>query len=315
MSEMTLDRPLPCSSVRRALAMMVAGATTLASMPASATMLRHPSSTSWLVVQASPAEEAGRLYAQGQDKFDSGDFVAAADDWTLALQQLPEDEQNRAIRETIVLSTVTAHREAYKKTQDLEQLRKAKTLLERYRFRFEKAYGEGARPSETVMTALDQVNDDLGKAERAATPTVDEPTKTEAKQPTVQPTTVVPPPAAPKAERDGIGLVASGAVFLGLGLGVLPMIVIGALGGVRATQDDATVDDVPEPQKDELRHSVRLRGRNMDAMLISSVVISAAFLITGSTLLGVGVRRRQVQYTLTPTITPKFAGMGLNLRF
>lgn len=268
--------------------------------------------------------EVERLYVEGQNRFESRDYAAAAESWTRLLDLLPESPENRAIRESVMINVLEAHLHAYRLlvdatgARDIEHLRRAEATLEAYYAAYRRAHGDRVAMSREVQDKGHELEQTLRAAEPEETPSP-------------VPDIVNPPPPQPLPDheprtREGNGLIIGGSVVAALGLGALALVPVGSMRGRRADADDlAAVErlrvDPDDPQALADRRDANVAGRQANAMLVAGAVLAPVLIGTGAAMIGLGVRAKQRaragahDHALVPAVGPGFAGAVLRGRF
>lgn len=104
-----------------------------------------------------------RLYIEGQDRYAEGDFVGAAERWTELLGALPENEANRATRESVLINIILAYLDAYRRVRtdagerDIEHLHAAQRIVDDYLVQFRESYGDAVALSSAVQEKTDEL--------------------------------------------------------------------------------------------------------------------------------------------------------------
>jgi tetratricopeptide (TPR) repeat protein len=313
MSTMPIYSPRPPRSLRRAWAVAVALSLPFTSL--SLTLVPRPAHA---IGPARPASmeaaraEARKLTEQGQASFDAGDYKAAAASWQRILDVLPEDSLNRAERENALLIALEAYKHEYRQVQalkgtaaaeDVARLRSALTLCREYAAELTRVYGAQGTVDGAVFESRAEIEAMLAEAG-----TVPEPV-------------VAPVDPGPQLERTvvergptGVGLIVAGSITTAAGLGMLPLIIIGArdLKRANAARDAAEDLDPPDPTAVDAADD---RRRRANAMLISGSVLGAVFLAGGATMLGIGIKRRVRYMAFSPALGPTYVGVGVRGRF
>lgn len=257
--------------------------------------------------------EARALTEQGQASFDAGDYRAAATSWERILQVLPEDTLNREERENALLIALEAYKMEFRQaqavkgkptTEDVVRLRQALTLCKEYAAELTRVYG----PQGTVDGAVFESRAEIETMLAAAGATQSE----EPIVPSTQP--------GPQLERavvqrgpSGTGLIVGGALTTAAGLGMLPLIIIGARDLKQANEERDAAMDAMDPEAAEAAADEKHRKAN--AMLITGSVLCGVLLAGGATMLGIGIRRRVRYMAFAPTAGPAYVGLGLRGRF
>lgn len=284
--------------------------------------------------QEDPAlTEAKALYNEGKIKFELGEFEAALSMWKRAFAILPDGDDTRTMRHTLVYNIASAHSKAYEISRNPTHLRTAKVLLQDYRAAHLALYGDqpdAVKERAEVDDRIAELDKKIAASEAAgevATPLSDgAATAPVGGGGTAQP--APPPPTKPLSpsqqwERDvkadptlgplwekGGKQVGSGAVLVGIG-GVFTLVgavfVVWGI-GLRQSTNDGLVD---------------LDGTG--ALTAGAVfgVGGLGMLIPGAVVLGMGLQKRNEVKRLKPryagsfhpTLVPRGAGFGYTLRF
>jgi len=115
--------------------------------------------------------EIDRLYGEGQDKYDAGDFASASETWVRILDNTREVRPRKATREMLLLSVLQADIDAYNRTplgdgtKNVEYLRSAKKALDTYTTLYHRAYGELAALGPAVLEKSAELDKLLAAAE------------------------------------------------------------------------------------------------------------------------------------------------------
>ncbi len=260
------------------------------------------------------SEGAKRLNTRAQQLFEAGDIAGAADTYAEIFDELPENHVNREERDNNILVTLEAYREAYElertgpgddaQARAVELLRRAVRVFDRYEAEYRRVYG-GTSISPEAAEAGRRMKDLLAQAEPKDTPP---PPAPEAAEP--------PPPVFngpiddPTVYRNGTGLIVGGSVMLAAGVASTAMIIVGAKMTKQANRDK-NGDMLTDEQADEIDR----RGMTGNALIATGAVLTAAFVIGGATMLGIGIHRRQRYYAFTPAVGRGYAGLSLRGRF
>lgn len=309
MSTMPTPPPRSLGASRRAWAVALALTIppTSLSLPCAAATALGPARPASL--EAARAE-ARTLTEQGQASFDAGDYRAAAASWQRILDVLPEDTLNREERENALLIALEAYKHEYRQAlalkgaasqEDVTRLRQALALCREYSAELTRVYGPKGTVDGAVFESRAEIEAML--AEAGAVPA--EP--------------VVPVDNGPLLERtvvergpSGTGLIAGGAATTVVGLGMLPLIIIGAreLKEANAEREAADMDMDAAAQSAADDHR-----RSANAMLISGSVLCGVLVAGGATMLGIGIRRRVRYMAVAPVMGPAYVGVGVGGRF
>ncbi len=280
--------------------------------------------------QEDPAlAEARSLYNEGKIKFETGEFEAALSLWKRAFAILPDGDDTRTMRHTLVYNIASAHSKAYEISRNPTHLRTAKVLLQDYRANHLALYGDepdAVKERAEVDDRIAELDSKIAASEAAgevATPLTDGGAPQPQVQPQVQPQPTKPltptqqweandkadPQLGPMWEKGG-KQVGSGAVLVGIG-GVFTLVgavfaVYGA--SLRASPSTGLID---------------FDGTGSLIFAGVSGVIGLSLLIPGGVVLGSGIaKRNEVKRlrprpggALHPMMVPRGAGFGYTLRF
>lgn len=259
------------------------------------------------VALAAPTFE--ELYAQGQEKFDGGEYGDAGDLWAQAVRVLPESKDNSATRQTLMNLALDSYLRAYRADDDREQIDDAKALLDEY----EASLGSGVELSSDIASTKGKIDDILAELQaaddEAAAAAVADVDKTEATD-GPEPIDDIMPVGD---DKPGRGFVIGGAALLGassIGIGLL---LGGVIGGLKAQTDynDAAVGSTE-------RTDASKRGNTMNALAITGGVLTPLLIGAGTALLIIGMRKNKAarrNAMLVPNVGPNFVGMGVTGRF
>ncbi len=238
---------------------------------------------------AGPAEleQVAKLVQDGQTRFETADFVGAIEAWTQAYAALPGDPSFAEQRNVLVYQIAQACVEAHAIDPQAIYLRKAERLFMTYLDTL-----DPAADAETIVGVQTMIADLQAKIAAAQTPT-SPPTPTppaantkDEATPETPPTTTVA--TSPKHRP----FVLSGAVLLGVGALGLGMMTYGlARGRAIDARGQAAVDAGNSDQ--DLYRSLLRQGYVANRLAIAAGITTAILVVTGSVLLGVGVRMRQ----------------------
>jgi hypothetical protein len=256
-----------------------------------------------LAALAPPEAEIEALYREGQAHYQQRHYAAAAEAWTRLLDLLPESEDNREIRESVILNVLDARLEAYALVLDdgrkpnVEHLRAAKATLDDYYLSFRRVHGDRVAVSAPVQERAEAIDRALAEAEPPP--------------PVPVPPIVKPPDPIPISEpppRDGNGLIIGGSILAAAGLATVAMIPVGSVQGQRALA--IYEDPMWSPEQ---RTAAQGNGQRANAILIAGAVLSPLLVAAGATMIGLGVRKKR--RALTPTVGRGSAGLVLSGRF
>jgi uncharacterized protein with FMN-binding domain len=263
--------------------------------------------------QAAPADDQQALavfeagFKEGQAKFDDGEFLAAARAWIAAARNLRETQSNRDNRAAVYEYVVDAFTSGLEGVERPEVLREAVAALNAYCEGFTRAYGTETPISAKIIAARDDFKARLALAEAANSP------KPEVEGPAVVPA-VDPPAAEPKPTKRWKGLVISGGVLTGLGVGAAALAA--ATAARSQVQEDEYLDAGCLTMTTMSCQEKRADGEASNTLAVGSVVVAAPLLAVGVALLVVGLKRRSSSRTaFAPALAPGFAGLGLSRSF
>lgn len=313
MSTMPTTSPRPPRGPLRASAVILALSLSLSSLsislaPRSAHALGPARPASMEAARA----EARTLTEQGQASFDAGDYKGAAASWQRILDVLPEDSLNRAERENALLIALEAYKHEFRQAQalkgaaaaeDVARLRLSLALCRDYAAELSRVYGAQGTVDGAVFESRAEIEAMLAEAGTPPDPVV------------------TPVDTGPQLERavvergpTGIGLIVGGSITTAAGLGMLPLIIIGARDLKRANADLDAANDIepPDPAAVDAAESDRKRA---NAMLISGSVLAGVLVAGGATMLGIGIKRRVRYMAFSPVFGPAYVGAGVSGRF
>lgn len=303
---------------------------------------------------APDANEIERLYNEGADRNAAKNYSGAAESWTELLVLLPEQSANQSTRENVLLNVLDAYMNAYNgmrkadNTKDITYLRTAQKVLAQYLGAFQSAYGRGKGVSAQVQQKANELDEMVKKAEEEArtTTTTTQPddgktTPDDGKKDDPPP----PPPIQLPPENNGIGLIAGGAVLIGVGLGSLALVIVGGINGPKWEKEFETKDasignicgDTPEaqcamdgsipnseavPGLVEDRDYAEKKGKQANGLTIAGAVIAPLFVAGGAVMLAFGIKRnREAKAAARPTarfspsLGRNYAGFVIQGRF
>lgn len=255
---------------------------------------------------------ARALTQQGQAAFDSGDYMGAASAWKKILDILPENELNREERENALLISLEAYKQAFRRvtlegtSNGGDLLREALKLCDAYTKEVGRVHGPtGVSPA--VVESRVEIEGMLANA--GDDPGPRPPIITNNNNSTG---IVLEPDVGYGNGKNGTGLIVGGSVAIVAGLGMMPLIIIGARNSKQADEDirQAMSDDDMVAQSD-----AEAQKRSANAMIISGSILMGVLTVGGATMLGIGIRRR-IRYTaVAPTFGPSYVGLSLQRRF
>ncbi|MBK7823625.1 hypothetical protein [Nannocystis sp.] len=270
---------------------------------------------------ASPATDmdaASVTLAEAERRLADGDTDGAIARFEAALAQIPVDPGYAPARAEVLLTIVDAHEAGFARDGDLERLRRAKGLLDRYLGPLELLDEQGRAAAEErrvlVINAIITVEEKMRAedAARAATARRER---------------------AARARRQSRAFTTSGAVLTGFGVAGVALMGAGlglgraADGGIAALKANklAEGDDWSLPCLDDAcRESRRgeldpllARGNAGNALVIAGAVTGGTMLVTGAVLLALGRKKQREarQVELVPTASRTGFGLTLLGRF
>jgi hypothetical protein len=263
-------------------------------------------------------EAASATLDEAEQMLAADDVDAAIARFEAALDQIPSEPGYAPTRAQVLLTIVEAHEAGFARDGDLERLRGAKRLLDRYLGPLELLDEQGRAAAEERRVRLIDVIGAIEEKQRAE----------EAAR-----AALARRERATKARRMGRHLSATGAALTGLGGAGLIVMATG-IGLGRATDEQieqakadalARGDDWSAPCIDDTCREERraeldpllARGSASNALVIVGAVTGAALVSTGATLLAVGRRMKNEAKALevTPTASPTSFGVLLQGRF
>jgi hypothetical protein len=248
-------------------------------------------------------------FTAGQARFDSGDYLAAVDQWIAAAARLPEVTAHRQHRLAVYQYVADAYARGLADETGAEPLGAAVAALDAYCEGFTRAYGTES----PLDPKIDRIRADLrGRLDLAL-----------ASQPQTErpaPGALRPAPVDPRpAPKPWKGLTSGGGVLLGLGIGAAALAAVGAIRGhdlEHRFDDPANACALADRQGQCA--DIYADGERSNAMAIAGAVIAPLLLAGGTTLLVLGLRRRasaRARHALTPALGPGFAGLQFVGRF
>ncbi len=98
------------------------------------------------------------MYGRGQDQLERREYRAAADTFEALFERFPENDENKAIRESLALNVVDAYRGAYDRSRDVTALERGVAFCDRYESEFRTAYGDVAIAAD-VQSEFDKLRE------------------------------------------------------------------------------------------------------------------------------------------------------------
>lgn len=266
-------------------------------------------STPSVALAAEPGD-VETLYAEGDSAFANGDYLGAARAWGKALDLMDESDDTNSTRAQILVSALSAYMEAFVETRNVDHLRAAARLLERYAQSLEAAYDGEARLSEAVIDMKRRLDNALENAEHDSPEGGADSANTTNEATTTQPTEPADTSSANPPTQSGRGMLIGGVVSTALGLGSASLLTIGLVQGQAAQK---SYNGAPDGSKE--KEDYKKEGEKANKMAIAGGIMTPIFLGAGIALLIIGSRRNQANLAVVPTWQPGYAGMGISGRF
>lgn len=260
-------------------------------------------------------EAASVTLTEAEQKLAAGDVDGAITRFEAALEQIPPDPGYAPTRAQVLLTIVEAHEAGFARDGDLERLRGAKRLLDRYLGPLELLDEQGRAAAEERRVRLIDVIAAIEEKQRAEAAARAATARRE---------------RAAQARRAARTLSAAGAVLTGLGGAGLVMMATGlgvgksTDGQIEQVKADALaqgddwsapcVDDACREARREQLDPLLARGSASNALVIVGAVSGAALVSTGVALLALGRRKRNEAKALELTPTASTTGFGLVLQ-
>ena len=255
---------------------------------------------------AAPTEDLGELWRSAQTKLGTSDYAGAIELLTRMYEQVALDPEAKAQRLRVQWALHEAHLGAYSVDADPEHLHVARDLVRKYR---EELAEEQTQKREEADASLAKIDAEIAALEE---PEEVVPPPEEVEEPPPEPEPAPPPeppqPADPPPEKPSKGFIIGGSVLLGVGAAGAGMLIGGLVSAGRGVDTFETDPAGRDNARDQIR-----RG---NAVGIAGGVLSAVFVVSGSVLLAVGLRRRGgTRYSFRTAIGPKSAAVALTRRF
>lgn len=262
--------------------------------------------TTSLPAIAAPAEDgdnetidtenrAMTAYREGQEAYDNGNYDKALELFLEAQSLYPSPD---------------FHYNIGKCHEALENYEQAVVSYKAYLRSYKSAYGEDPADQANIQNKIDRLDKQI-EADRAAA---------EAER-NKKPQVIIKevPGQTEKPQTPGRGLIITGGVLTGVGVGV----VIGgaAVFGSKASNISNELDDVysGNPKRVTLEQARELdaEGRKAELNQIVTMSIGSALVVTGVALLAVGVIKKKKATTpsVAPAVGPEGAGLVIRGRF
>jgi hypothetical protein len=250
---------------------------------------------------------AGALLGQGQEKYETADYVGAIELWSEAYAALPDTPEASQYRSVLVYQIAAACREAYALDQETKYLRKAERLLEQY---VESLNADDDESRETAKEALDEVRLRIKEDEAAAA----------ARRSVVTEAASAEPRSSPADEREppGKGLLIAGGVTMGVGAVLLAVMGAGlAQGGRYDSEGEALIEDGVDPSDPQVGDLLD-KGQQANTTALATGITGGLLLATGVGLIVADVilrKKYKSDVALAPAFGRGFAGVSLFTRF
>ncbi len=282
--------------------------------------------------EATPAQDenlakAQELYAEGQTKYETGDYEEAVALWKQAYAQLPNNQDSQRIRHALVYNIASAELKSYQVSQDVTRLRKARVLLQDYLAGHRKLYGdaEDAKADRAEVEArLAEIEKMLEEAEASEAPPPTEPTEPEPAGPikASNPADEAKLARMREVRNDPEQLAAlqkhnKWILGGGITLGVGGIVFIGGIARFLQANQIEVLDQfnvVDEDDTDAEQRLARITG-------ISLMAIGGVAMGVGGGIMGTGLKRKKELLTPRPTARllpyggPNGGGLSLVGRF
>lgn len=290
-------------------------------------------------------EAAYQAYMRGKRAHEGADFDAALVAFGDALRLLPDERPYARSRGSLALWIAQCHAQIYGLRGDLEALAAERTVLEAYAARLGEIATDATDRSakqalvDARMKEIDaerqRVSGEHGDADAQIdrslrgdyegvtasswAPRVedlawyrrrDDPRARSRQADDVDPQPQVVVTDEP-GRRKGTGLIAGGAVALGVGVAALAVMGAG-MARARAAESFS-----PTQSPDDRRQQIS-QGLSGNAMAVSGAVAGAVFVVAGAVMVGIGAKRRRADVpsvAVSPSVSRRHAGISLQVRF
>ena len=276
-------------------------------------------------VAGPPVPDAPDRYTEAQERLEAHDFVGAAEIWEAMLEETPESEDTYARREAMMINTIDARIEAYRRqvTGDGEKeplhLFAAQLALRRYLRAHTAAYGESRALSVPVQERAAALAMELSKTEpeRESHPPAPSSVSSTSARSQARPT-------APPQAGNGNGLLVGGIGLGVLGLSVgLTMIPLGsALGRNAENIYTVAIINASNTNSDTQRalyladaNEAERAGRTANRVAIAGAVLSPLMLGGAAAMIVLGLQRRNAQVQHSPSVSSNYAGWQTTVHF
>ncbi len=267
--------------------------------------------------------QARALYEEGKARFDLFDYEGAIELWTQAFSKLPEDEAS--VRNSMVYNIATAREKAFEANGDIQHLRMAVKLLQSYIDNYKALYEKSPEATAEVSKAEERIatlEERIAQAEQGDTrppPPVDGEAGgtvigwNDHSAPAADPELLARNQRLSKEESKTDKMLIASYVTLSVG-GLFTLAGTAAVFGANAV-DSAEEMTMIDPTEAETQRTEAARGSGYGML-----ALGLAGLVTGATLLGVGLDRRKKAKKGTlvsgaPVLGPRFAGASVHVRF
>ena len=252
------------------------------------------------------APDLGELWRQSQAKMGTSDYAGAIEVLTQLYEQVALDPDAKALRLRVRWALHEAHVGAYGVDDDPTHLHVARDLVRKYADELGPDETQQREQAAAAIADLDARIAALAvEPEPQPQPQPEpEPEHTPEPAPDPEPAPNIAPAPAPPPEIHK-GLVIGGAVLAGLGLASAGMLIGGLVSANRGVD---TFETDPDRRAD-----ARTQIRRGNAIGIAGGVLSGVFIVSGSILLGLGLRRARPssRYSVLPSADPHRIGLSL----
>jgi hypothetical protein len=249
------------------------------------------------------APDLGELWRQSQTKMGTSDYAGAIELLTQIYEQVGLDPDAKALRLRVRWALHEAHVGAYGVDDDPTHLHVARDLVRKYQ---DELGAEDTEQRDRADAAIADLDAKIAAIEVEPDP---EPQPEPEPQPDPEPKPepapkIAPAPAPPPATNDK-GLLIGGAVLAGLGLASAGMLIGGLVSANRGVD---TFETDPDRRAD-----ARAQIRRGNAIGIAGGVLSGVFIVSGSILLALGLRRSGsgARYSVLPSADARRIGLSL----
>jgi len=256
-----------------------------------------------VATEDSQLEEARRLYAEGEARFDTADYSTSIELWTKAFTIVPDSPDAARIKALLIYNIATARERSYEVTGDVSHLRQAKILMEGYAASIPSLFGDTPEAAEERTKITERLNAIVAQIDAA-----DRKKKRDRGN-------VTPDERPDDGAQDGRGgkvMIGVGAGAIAVGVGGLAMMGAGLAMGKRANDLGEL-----EPTDIDGRRDQFDRGRTGNTLAIAGGVVGGVFAITGAVLVGIGASRtaKSKSSAFVPWFGRGVVGVGMRGRF